>query len=109
MKGIVAFYINFHPEYNQDIQASIDIVLKANKEVMEKINKESDYMVMLVPTTKEACRVEKIDFEKPFPRFLSRTHLDMESYEKKKAEKDKEKVEKRFDKVDKEKAENDEE
>jgi hypothetical protein len=98
MKGIIAFYINFHPEYNQDIQTSIEVVIKANQSVMEKINNESEYLIMLVPTTKEACRVEKIDFDKPFPRFLTRTHLDIEAYDKKKAEKEQQKEKEKLDK-----------
>jgi hypothetical protein len=91
MKGIVVFYINFHPEYQQDVQTTIDTVLKANAALLEKIHKESDYQVMVVPTTKEACRVEKIDFDKPFPRYLPRTHFDLAEFDKKKLDKAKEK------------------
>lgn len=98
MKGIVVFYINFHPEYNQEIQSSIDVVLKANKEIMDRINKDSDYQVMIVPTTKEACRVEKIDFDKPFPRYIARTHLDVVDEEKKKADRDATKERERLEK-----------
>ncbi len=111
MKGIICFYINFHPEYQQDVQATIDIVLKANQQLFEKIHKDSDYEVMVVPTTKEACRVEKIDFDKPFPRYMSRTHLDLVDFDKKKAEreetrrKDKERLEKEKDRIEKEKEE----
>jgi hypothetical protein len=65
---------------------------------MEKINKESNYQIMIVPTTKEACRVEKIDFDKPFPRYIPKTHFDLFELDKKKAEreaaKEKEKLEK---------------
>jgi hypothetical protein len=88
MKGIVTIYINFHPEYNQDIQQTIDVVLKANAGAMDKICKESDYQLLIVPTTKEACRAEKIDFDNPFPRFLPKTHLDLVAFEKKKAERE---------------------
>jgi hypothetical protein len=88
MRGIVVFYIDIHPEFNQDIQQTIDIVLKANAALIEKINKDSEYQVMVVPTTKEACRAEKIDFDKPYPRFLPKTHIDVVDFEKKKADRD---------------------
>lgn len=87
MKGIVVLYINFYPDHNQDITQIIKLIKETNKELFDKINDGMDYQVMLVPTTKEACRVEKIDFDKPFPRFLNKTHVDLVEVEKRKAEK----------------------
>lgn len=90
MKGIVVFYINFYPEHNQDITQIVKLIKETNKELFDKINEGMDYQVMLVPTTKEACRVEKIDFDKPFPRFIAKTHLDLVDVEKRKIQKDEE-------------------
>jgi len=36
-RGIVVCYINFHPEYNQDVQQSIDVVVKASKDMIERV------------------------------------------------------------------------
>lgn len=107
LKGIITFYINFHPEHDQDVQASIDIVFKANKEVIDRINAGGDYLVMVIPTTKEACRVEKVDFEKPFPRYLPKTHIDLDVLDKRKADREaaKEKERDRQERADRLKAE----
>lgn len=88
MKGIIVFYVNFHPELNQDVGQTIDLMLKVNKELIEKVKEECDYQIMIVPTTKEACRVEKLDFDKPYPRFLPRTHADLAEYERRRAERE---------------------
>jgi hypothetical protein len=69
MKGIIVFYINFFPEYKQSVDDTLTLVKNHNRDLIEKV-KNSDYDVMFVPTTKEASRVEKIDFDKPFPRFV---------------------------------------
>jgi CO dehydrogenase/acetyl-CoA synthase gamma subunit (corrinoid Fe-S protein) len=62
MKGLVVFYINQHPDAGQDVKATVDLFNQINREVIEKIQRECDYSVLMVPTTKESCRVEKIDF-----------------------------------------------
>lgn len=85
MLGIITFYINIHPEQGQELQQTVEIFKQCNKELFEKIN-DSDYIIAVVPTTKEACRVEKIDFDKPFPRSIPRHHVEIESLEKRKVE-----------------------
>jgi CO dehydrogenase/acetyl-CoA synthase gamma subunit (corrinoid Fe-S protein) len=76
MNGIIVFYINFHHDLNLDIQSTIDFVYRINQANIERIHKDSGYQVMIVPTQKEACRVEKIDFDKPFPRYAKKSHID---------------------------------
>jgi hypothetical protein len=86
MKGIVTFFINIHPSEGQDVSATIELFKLANKELLEKINKDSDYVVAIVPTMKEACRVEKVDFDKPFPRAIPMSQREIESIEKRREE-----------------------
>lgn len=70
MKGLIIFYINF-PAVESDQRQGIDFLKQINKDVFDKILNETDYEVMIFPTVKEACRVEKIDFSRPFPIFSS--------------------------------------
>lgn len=77
MKGIITFYINFHPENGQDVNETIDLIKTANKEVLDLITKDTGYRIVFIPTTKEACRIEKIDFDLPFPRFSPKSHYDL--------------------------------
>lgn len=88
MKGIIVFYINFHPDNGQDAQSSVDVMMRCNKEVIDKINSDGEYRVMVVPTTKEACRVEKIDFDMAFPRYTSKTHFDIHEDEQRKRDRE---------------------
>lgn len=90
MKGIITFYINVHPDLNQDLTESIEVFRQVNKDLFESIQKESEYRIAIVPTTKEACRIEKVDFDKPFPRFVSRTHSDIDLLEKRREERSRE-------------------
>lgn len=69
LNGIIVFYINFFPENGQDAETTINLVRNQNKALEERV-KESGYDLMFVPTTKEASRVEKIDFDQPFPRYV---------------------------------------
>lgn len=78
MKGVIIFYMNFHPEYNQDQIQQIEIMKSINKDIIERMNKEGEYPVMIVPCTKEACRVEKVDFNKAFPRYSLKTHVEID-------------------------------
>jgi|GEM_PF-6538785 hypothetical protein len=90
MKGIVTFYINYHPDLGQDLVQTIEVFKQVNKDLFEAIQNESEYRVAVVPTTKEACRIEKVDFDKAFPRFVPRTHSDLEYLERRKEERAKE-------------------
>lgn len=75
-KGILVFYINYFPDSGQKVEDIINIVRQQNKDLIDKLegNGEGDYKVMFVPTTKEASRVEKIDFDQPHPRFVGKMH-----------------------------------
>lgn len=90
MKGIITFYINYHPDLGQDLTQTVEVFRQVNKDLFDAIAADSDYRVAIVPTTKEACRIEKVDFEKPFPRFVSRTHSDIELLERRREERAKE-------------------
>lgn len=87
MQGIVTFYVNVNPDEGLDVTQTIELFRNANKELLESA-KESDYQIAIVPTTKEACRVEKVDFDKPFPRAISLNQREIESIEKRTKEKE---------------------
>jgi hypothetical protein len=70
LKGFITFYVNFFPDLGQDIKAILDLTANYNREAIEKV-RAADYEVMFVATTKEASRVEKIDLDKPHPRFVA--------------------------------------
>lgn len=69
MKGFIVFFINYFPDLGQDIEQSIQIMRVINTEVIKKFN-EYGYEVMFIGTTKEGTRVEKVDFDLPFPRYV---------------------------------------
>lgn len=69
MKGYVIFYINFFPDLGQDMETIFKMIVSHNKEMLDKVREQGEYDIIFVPTTKEATRVEKIDFDRPFPRF----------------------------------------
>ena len=62
MKGIIVIYVNYHPEDGETAADCINFIHNQNKELIEAMAREADYRAMFVPTTKEACRIEKIDF-----------------------------------------------
>lgn len=62
MKGILVFYINYHPDEGETASDCINFVHNQNLELIEALAVEADYRVMFVPTTHEACRVVKVDF-----------------------------------------------
>jgi hypothetical protein len=70
-KGVLMFYINFVPDSGVTVEATIDLFRNQNKELLDKFKNEGNYEICFVPTVKEATRVEKIDFDMPFPRFLA--------------------------------------
>jgi hypothetical protein len=62
MKGIITFYINYHPEENQNPKDLVELFKEINKDLLENINKEQKYGIAIIPTTKESCRIDKINF-----------------------------------------------
>ena len=86
MQGIITFYINWHPDIGQDHQQTIELFRQANKDLIEEIHSTTGYKVCVVPTTKESCRIEKVDFDKPYPRFVSKLHIDLADLEKRREE-----------------------
>lgn len=81
MKGILTFYLNF-PDFKQDIPTVIEIFRQCNKELFAEIESEIGYKICVVPASQESCRIEKIDFDKPYPRFVSKMHIDLAELER---------------------------
>jgi hypothetical protein len=69
MKGLILIYVNFHPDLQQTPEGMLDLVRKTNSDLIRKLQDDAHYGCVLIPTTKESCRVEKIDFDKPFPYY----------------------------------------
>jgi hypothetical protein len=71
--GFITLFINFQPEVKLNVQETIDLVKEINAESLSLINKDGSYTILIVPTTKEGSRVQKVDFDAPFPRFIPKT------------------------------------
>lgn len=79
MKGFITFYVNF-PEYREEIvKPMLQMIRNENEAVVSKLL-EDGYMVIFFPTHGEACRVDKIDYDQPFPRFVA-PHMDITKHE----------------------------
>lgn len=70
MRGIISLFCNFHPEIELDVPEIMELIRSINSEALAAIAQDGQYQILIVPTTKEASRVEKVDWESPFPRFV---------------------------------------
>lgn len=81
MKGIVNFYMNVeHCEKGQEEKDYIDLMINTNSSMMARIE-ENGFGVMVVPVRKESSRMEKVDFDRPFPRYIL-PHVDIIEHDK---------------------------
>jgi len=69
-KGVISIFVNFHPEMNLDVADTMNLIKSVNAESLTKIQGDGQYQILLIPTTKEASRAEKVDWDMPFPRFI---------------------------------------
>ena len=81
MKGLLVFYVNFPTESEKDVTETLALTKEFNKDWINEMHELGDYQVMFVPTIGEASRVEKIDFDQPFPRYVL-PHVDVLQNEK---------------------------
>lgn len=81
MKGLLVFYVNTRDGNVAQVQTQMDLFLKSNDTLIKRIQDEMGYQIMLVPTQNEACRIEKIEFDKPFPRYAL-PHIDLAESDK---------------------------
>lgn len=70
LEGVIVFYVNFVKEEQVNRLEYLKSVRELNQIWIDRIEQEGRYAVMMVPTVAEASRVEKIDFNAPFPRFV---------------------------------------
>ena len=75
MKGFIVFYCNYYPELNQTAEVHMQIAKNQNTDLIAML-KEEGYEVMFIPCTKESTRVEKVDLDLPYPRFVA-PHMDV--------------------------------
>lgn len=61
MRGVLVVYVNYHPEQGETREDCIAFLQNQNRELFNSLMTETDYRVMFVPTTNEACRVERVD------------------------------------------------
>lgn len=71
--GFINLFVNFQPEVKLDVKETMNLIKEINLESLEKINQDGQYTIVIVPTTKEASRVQKIDLDAPFPRFIPKS------------------------------------
>jgi len=74
LKGVVVFFVNLYPDMGQDVYTTMKMVKEMNKPVADNLSQDGQYVVLFVPTTKEASRVDKIDYDSPFPRYMPKSH-----------------------------------
>lgn len=84
--GIISLFVNFHPDIVSEIPETLKLIKEINKEVLELIDKDGVFKLLIVPTTKEGSRVEKVDWDYPFPRLVA--SKDSKSSKSKKEEDD---------------------
>jgi len=77
LKGVVFFYFNLYPDLGQQVTATMQMIKEMNKPLLDKLSEDGRYVCVMVPTTKEATRVEKVDYDSPFPRYIPRS-LDVQ-------------------------------
>ena len=80
MKGLLVFYVNFPVDAENNIKEILTEAKEFNKEWINKIH-EVGYQIMFVPVQGESSRVEKVDFDLPFPRYVL-PHIDIVANEK---------------------------
>jgi|GEM_PF-4275022 hypothetical protein len=68
--GIISLMVNFHPDTVNEIPETLRLIREINKEALELIDKDGVFKLLIVPTTKEGSRVEKVDWDYPFPRLI---------------------------------------
>jgi hypothetical protein len=77
LKGVVVWFVNLYPDLGQSVEQTMQMVKEMNKPLIEKLVEDGQYVCLLVPTTREATRVEKIDYNAPFPRYMPKS-LDIQ-------------------------------
>ena len=71
LRGIITLFINFHPETDYvNIPETLKLIKEINKEALDRTEEDGRFKVLIVPTTKEGSRIEKIDWDFPFPRLV---------------------------------------
>lgn len=69
LKGIVVLYVNLYPDLGQEIEPTLLAVREMNAPLLTSLMEDGSYTPIIVPTFKEATRLEKIDYDEPFPRY----------------------------------------
>lgn len=63
-KGFLIFYANLTDKMTMNMDEYIELIRRTNSTLFEMSEKEG-YPVMIFPVFNEACRLQKVDLEKP--------------------------------------------
>ena len=69
LKGIVVFFVNLYPDLGQDVKMTMSTYKQMSKPLIDSMTSDGRYVPIFAPVHKEATRIEKVDFDAPFPRF----------------------------------------
>jgi len=73
LHGVVVLYVNMYPDLGQDIEVTMKMVKEMNKPLVDRLDEDGRYVVLFIPTTKEATRIEKVDYNAPYPRYMAKS------------------------------------
>lgn len=67
-KGILTLYVNFDPETDVDVFKISTLIRDFNKAEFDFIEQEGRFKVLIVPTTNEGSRIQRVEWDQPFPK-----------------------------------------
>lgn len=76
----MTFYMNVEGVDDGKELEYLDLMKTTNVNLIKKLEEEG-YGVMIVPVEKESSRIEKVDFDLPFPRYVL-PHVDIVEHDK---------------------------
>lgn len=74
LKGVIVWFINMYPDLGQSVDHTLHMIKEMNKPLMERLAADGRYVCLMIPTTKEATRIEKVDYDAPFPRYKAKSY-----------------------------------
>jgi hypothetical protein len=74
LKGVIVWFVNMYPDLGQSVSQTMHMIKDMNKPLLEKLAADGRYVCLMIPTTKEATRIEKVDYDSPFPRYMTKSH-----------------------------------
>lgn len=82
MQGLICCYINRKDYEGKQEEEVLQIAVQDNQALIDA-SSDSGWAVLFIPTTNEGTRIEKIDFDKPFPIPKTTVELKLETLRRK--------------------------